>query len=76
VLAAYCPRYWSRVVCCLVDGFAGRCIDKEVTPFASVSLSGADMLVLGTNPYVQTRLVERFAGQGLRAVAWNDVIPD
>ncbi len=76
VLAAYCPQYWARVECCLVDGFAGRCIDREVKPFDSVPLSPDDILVLGTNPYVQPKLANRFAAAGLRAVAWNDVIAD
>lgn len=76
VLAAYCPQYWSRVECCLVDGFAGRCIDKEVKPFEDVSLSASDILVLGTNPYVQSRLVSRFKEANLRAISWNEIIPD
>jgi SAM-dependent methyltransferase len=75
VLAAYCPQYWARVECCLVDGFAGRCIDKEVRPFDSIALSLDDVLVLGTNPYVQSKLAERMAGAGLRAVSWNEIIP-
>jgi SAM-dependent methyltransferase len=76
VLAAYCPQYWARVECCLVDGFAGRCIDSEVKPFESVTLSPDDILVLGTNPYVQPKLVTRFAGAGLRAVSWDHIIAD
>jgi SAM-dependent methyltransferase len=76
VLAAYCPQYWARVECCLVDGFAGRCIDREVKPFESVALSSDDILVLGTNPYVQPKLAARFAEAGLRAVSWDHVIPD
>ena len=76
VLAAYCPGYWARVECCLVDGFAGRCIDREVKPFESVTLSKDDVLVLGTNPYVQPKLAARFADAGLRAVSWNHMIGD
>jgi SAM-dependent methyltransferase len=76
VLAAYCPQYWARVECCLVDGFDGRCIDREVKPFESIALSPDDILVLGTNPYVQPKLVGRFAEAGLRAVSWDHVIPD
>jgi SAM-dependent methyltransferase len=75
VLAAYCPDYWRRVECCLVDGFGGRCVDKEVRPFESVKLEATDALVLGTNPYVQPKLVARFAAAGLCAVAWNDIVP-
>jgi SAM-dependent methyltransferase len=75
VLAAYCPDYWARVECCLVDGFAGRCIDKEVKPFDSLGLSSDDVLVLGTNPYVQPKLVARMAEARLRAVSWNRLIP-
>ena len=75
VLAAYCPKYWERVECCTVDGFAGRCIDKDVRPFDTVAPSPDDVLVLGTNPYVQPELVNRMADAGLRAVAWNDIIP-
>jgi SAM-dependent methyltransferase len=77
VLAAYCPQYWARVECCLVDGFTGRCIDREVKPFESVALSpDEDILVLGTNPYVQPRLAARFADAGSRAVSWNHIIAD
>jgi hypothetical protein len=76
VLAAHCPHYWARVECCLVDGFAGRCMDREVKPFESVALSPDDILVLGTNPYVQPKLAGRFAGVGLRAVSWNEIIAD
>jgi SAM-dependent methyltransferase len=76
VLAAYCPQYWARVECCLVDGFDGRCMDREVKPFESVALSSSDILVLGTNPYVQPKLADRFADAGLRAVSWNHIIAD
>jgi len=76
VLAAYCPQYWARMECCLVDGFAGRCIDREVKPFESVTLAPDDIIVLGTNPYVQPKLVARFAVAGLRAVSWNHIIAD
>ena len=62
--------------CCLVDGFAGQCIDKEVRPFDTVALSPNDVLVLGTNPYVQPRLVARMAESRLRAVSWNQIIED
>jgi SAM-dependent methyltransferase len=75
MLAAYCPDYWARVECCLVDGFDGRCIDKEVRRFESVALSPDDILVLGTNPYVQPKLIDRFLQDGLRAASWNDIIP-
>ena len=76
VLAAYCPQYWSRVECCLVDGFGGQCVGKEVKPFESIALTSNDVLVLGTNPYVQPTLTARFAKSGLRAVAWNEIVPD
>lgn len=75
-LAAYCPKYWSQVECCLVDGFTGQCIGKEVRPFESMALTPRDILVLGTNPYVQPKLTARFAGAGLRAVAWNEIVSD
>jgi SAM-dependent methyltransferase len=76
VLAAYCPQYWMRVECCLVDGFVGRCINREVKPFEGVALTRNDVLVLGTNPYVQPNLAARLAGAGLRAVSWNHIIAD
>lgn len=75
VLAAYCPRYWSRVEYCLVDKFSGHCIDKKVLPFETVNVNVDDVLVLGTNPYVQQKLIARFAEAGLRAVAFNNLIP-
>lgn len=76
VLAAYCPRYWHIVECCLVDGFSGMCMDKQVVPTEQIALGTEDIVVLGTNPYVQDRLVKRFAEQGIRAVSWNHLIPD
>ena len=76
VLAAHCPQYWARVECCLVDGFAGRCIDKDVKPFENVVLAPDDVVVLGTNPYVQLKLIERLKGAGVHAVSWDDIIPD
>jgi SAM-dependent methyltransferase len=76
VLAAYCPQYWARVEYCLVDGFSGRCIDREVRPFECAAVLPDDVLVLGTNPYVQPKLAARFAAAGLRAVAWDNVVPD
>jgi hypothetical protein len=75
VLAAYCPKYWARVECCLVDGFAGECMGKAVRPRESVELSASDVVVLGTNPYVQQGLVARFKEQRLRAISWNEMIP-
>jgi SAM-dependent methyltransferase len=76
VLAAYCPQYWARVECCLVDGFSGRCVDREVKPFESVDVSPDDVLVLGTNPYVQSKLIERFKERSVRAVSWAQIIND
>src|SRR5262249_53215147 len=64
-LAAYCPQYWVRVEYCLVDGFGGHCIDRPVKPLESVTLTPDDVLVLGTNPYVQPKLAARFAAIGL-----------
>jgi SAM-dependent methyltransferase len=75
VLAAYCPRYWAQVECCLVDGHSGQCLEKEVKPFDSVALSPDDVIVFGTNPYVQTKLVNRMTEAGMRCVSWNHIIP-
>jgi len=74
-LAVYCPAYWSKVKVCLVDRFSGKCRDKEVRPFEDVPVTGEDALVLGTNPYVQSVLVERFERDGLKVVAFSDIIP-
>lgn len=76
VLAAYCPQYWKTVKHCLVDGFSGVCIDKQVIPTDQVELGPDDIVILGTNPYAQAHLIQRFASQGIRAVSWNHLIPD
>jgi SAM-dependent methyltransferase len=75
-LAAYCPNYWAKVESCLVDTFSGRCLDKEVVPIEQVKLDERDCLVLGTNPYVQAALIDRFLAAGLRAVSFQNMIPD
>lgn len=74
VLAGYCPQYWAQVRCCLVDKFAGRCIDKEVIPYDNMDITADDVLVLGTNPYVQQKLVMRFKEAGLRAVSFDHLV--
>ncbi|MFW0778040.1 MAG: class I SAM-dependent methyltransferase [Rickettsiales bacterium] len=75
VLAAYCPSYWAKIEACVVDTFSGVCIDKEVRPFEKEGITADDVMVLGTNPYVQQQLVERFKKDGLRAVAFDHMIP-
>lgn len=74
VLAAYCPDYWKQVKVCLVDGFAGQCLDKEVFPTEKIDLGPDDVVVLGTNPYVQDSLMQRFADLKVRVVSWHHII--
>lgn len=73
-LASYCPKYWARVKVCLVDKFSGRCMDKTVEPFEEADVTPDDVLVLGTNPYVQNFLIDRFTKNDLKAVGFASII--
>jgi len=73
-LRAYCPQYWSQVERCLVDGFEGRFMDKEVIPFDLGLFEPGDVIVLGTNPEGQDNLKKRFVEDNIRVIAWNHII--
>jgi len=72
LLAGCCPDYWSRVDFCTVEGFSGRCVDRDVIAFADVEWKRADCLVLGVNPLNQDKLKARFDEQPFHVITWND----
>ena len=74
LLAGYCPRYWSRVEACLVDGEHGRCVDKAVIPPNEVAFDEDDRIVLGINPVNQTGFAEKLHPIGAQVVTWSDWI--
>ncbi|MCK1393559.1 class I SAM-dependent methyltransferase [Bradyrhizobium sp. 1] len=73
-LAGYCPEYWRRVDCCVVDRFSGRCLDKAVKPLGEIAADAADRLVLGVNPVTQASFAERFAAEGRAVIRWDEVV--
>jgi 2-polyprenyl-3-methyl-5-hydroxy-6-metoxy-1,4-benzoquinol methylase len=73
-LAGYCPHYWRRVDCCVVDGFNGYCLDKVVKPLGEIEVDPADRLVLGVNPVSQPAFAQRFAGEGRAVVRWDEFV--
>jgi hypothetical protein len=72
LLAGYCPDYWCRVDCCVVDQFGGNCLDKLVKPLAEVPMGSGDGLVLGVNPVSQEAYATRFQGEGWNVVRWDN----
>lgn len=74
LLAAYCPEYWSRVTCCMIDGGSGEFLGKPVRDTAQVSLAAGDVVVMGVDPDMQARFAAQFAGSPARTVTWNDII--
>lgn len=74
LLAGYCPQYWSFVDCCLVDGFAGYCLDKDVRPFADVTINPDDALVLGVNPVSQPAFAARFQTVAHNIIRWDGFV--
>jgi SAM-dependent methyltransferase len=74
LLAAYCPDYWRRVDCCVVDGFSGECVDKAVKRVADVALRPGDALVLGVNPVSQEAFARKFPNAGAAIVRWDHYV--
>jgi SAM-dependent methyltransferase len=74
LLAAYCPDWWRKVDCCLVDDFSGTCLDKKVVPTASVALLPDDGLVLGINPANQDAMAARFSHGPYQIIRWDRYI--
>ena len=73
ILAAYCPDYWKKVDFCAIDGFEGKCLDKDVRKYDAGEMNGYTV-VLGTNPEVQNKLKERFNAENTTCVTWNNII--
>jgi SAM-dependent methyltransferase len=74
LLAAYCPDWWRKVECCLVDEFDGTCLDKKVKPTTSVTLSASDYLVLGINPVNQGEMATRFRQAQFKTIRWDGYV--
>jgi SAM-dependent methyltransferase len=74
LIAGYCPKYWSKVQTCLVDGEKGKCVGKQVIPTADANLDGKSAIVLGINPENQTAFADRLKGRGAQLITWSDWI--
>lgn len=74
LLAGYCPDYWRRVDCCVVDRFSGYCLDKVVKPLGNIEVDPADRLVLGINPLSQPAFAQRFTEEGRAVVRWDEFV--
>jgi SAM-dependent methyltransferase len=78
LLRAYAPRTWARVGLLMLDDI------KEAwtlgPPIASYrdavqNLGAADVLI-AASPHAQKAIAERLRNDGMRPIAWNDLIPD
>jgi SAM-dependent methyltransferase len=74
LLACYCEEYWKRVVSCAVDGFAGRCLGKDVIALEALRQIEGDCVVIGTSPAIQKELAARVTSLGWDAVRWDNFI--
>jgi hypothetical protein len=74
LLAGYCPEYWRNVDVCVIDQFAGDCLDKSVKPLSEVSMGPGDALTLGVNPVTQDSYARRFQSDGWRIVRWDNYV--
>jgi SAM-dependent methyltransferase len=74
LLAGYCPKYWSSISACLVDGGSGRCMDKPVASPADIEFSEADCIALGVNPANQAGFEKKLRAPGINIVGWADLI--
>jgi len=74
LLAGYCPKYWSTVAACLVDGEHGQTVDKKMVPPSEISFGREDCIVLGVNPLNQGRFAERLRSLGPQVITWCDWI--
>jgi len=74
LLAGYCPEYWRKVDCCLVDQCNGACLDKPVQPPSQVLISPGDGLTLGVNPVTQESYARRFRSDGWQIVRWDNYV--
>lgn len=70
VLAAYCPKYWSRVSRCCVDDPKGQTefFGKYVIETSEVSSNSC--VVLGVAPSAQNNAAKMFSGKYKRVVCW------
>lgn len=74
LLAGYCPDYWDRLDCCVVDRFGGYCLDKVVKPLSDIPVDPADSIVLGVNPVSQPAFAQRFTTEGRTVVRWDQFV--
>jgi 2-polyprenyl-3-methyl-5-hydroxy-6-metoxy-1,4-benzoquinol methylase len=52
ILAAYCPDYWEKVTCCIIEGTEDNIdfIGKKVHSISKIELHESYALVMGTSP--------------------------
>jgi len=74
LLAGYCPDYWGKVDCCVVDNFSGNCLDKVVKPLSEIEMGSGDGLALGVNPVTQESYARRFQSEGWPIVRWDKYV--
>lgn len=73
LLAGYCREYWTSVTACITDGGTGSFLGKPVRD-ATITLEPGDVVVLGTDPEVQSTLASRFAESAAKLVVWNGIV--
>ena len=74
LLAAYCPRYWERVQCCVIDGGQGYFITKPVYDARHFLFRSDHGVVLGANPFTQEAFAQRLGERGIRTIRWNSIV--
>lgn len=74
LLAGYCKEYWARVHSCVIDGGAGRFIDKPVEDAGRLTPARGDAIVFGVDPAAQQRFAARFSGTEGTLVTWNTIV--
>lgn len=74
LLAAYCPKYWSQVTSCIIDGGSSEFFGKPVADAEGVNLAAGDVVVFGVDPDRQVSFAERFKDSPARCILWNDLV--
>ena len=76
LLRAYCPKYWQRVNCCIIDDFVGIFMDKSVQDINHIDFTKDDIIVLGTEPLSQNLLLDKLQLRGINVEihTWNNIV--
>ena len=78
ILSAYCPRYWKRVMACVVEGLDnadGGFLGKEVLELGAVSPKEDAVIVLGTSPSTHDALRRKLSPEWKHVITWNQFPP-